>query len=54
MTIFEAVESLCIYGVKNALVNELDKIYTRNQILELLSITDWEQSDLLYENHFEV
>ncbi|MCH4886818.1 UDP-glucose--hexose-1-phosphate uridylyltransferase [Acidaminobacter sp. JC074] len=53
MTIYEAVEGLCGYAVENGLIDELDRIYCRNQILELMGLTSYDQALEVTRDHFK-
>lgn len=54
MTIYEAIESLCAYGVQVGLTDAQDVMYSRNQLSEIFNLTDWERSDIKSDNHFDL
>ena len=53
MTLFEAIEGLTQYAVDAELIYNEDKIYCRNNVLELLNIVNFEKSDVSSTNHFD-
>lgn len=53
MTVYEAIEGLCQYGVEQHLIEGYDKVYCRNQLLELMNLTNFEACDVVTSNHFE-
>lgn len=53
MTVFEAIEGLCHYGIESGFIEKDDLIYCRNQLLELMSLKRFEESAVQTTNHFE-
>lgn len=51
--IYTAIAELTAYGVKNELIAPVDVIYVRNQIMEMLGVTDWKESDEIPERELE-
>ncbi|MCP8617553.1 UDP-glucose--hexose-1-phosphate uridylyltransferase [Salirhabdus salicampi] len=49
MNIYEDIERLIQYGLSQQLIHEEDVVYTRNRILEILRLEDWEQVDVTGE-----
>lgn len=45
MNIYEQVEKLVLFGVKNKFVDKLDKVLVRNKILEILKLETFENVD---------
>lgn len=41
--IFEAIKKLVTYGVETGLLEPQDKIYTTNQILDVLEMEEYEE-----------
>ena len=46
--IYEAIEKLIGYAVKNELISKDDIYVVRNQFMEVLRLTDWEKTDAEY------
>lgn len=46
MNIFEEVKLLLAYGLKNDLIGKYDEIISRNEIISLLKLQDWEDTDI--------
>ena len=46
MNIFEEVKLLLAYGLKNDLIGKYDEIISRNEIISLLKLEDWEDTDI--------
>lgn len=53
MTIYEAIEGLCAYGVQHQLIEAEDKLYCRNQLLALMHTNTFETCEVKSTNHFE-
>lgn len=51
--IYTAIAELTAYGVKNELIMPVDVIYVRNQIMEVLGVTDWNEPEELPERELE-
>lgn len=41
MNIYKSINKLLEYGIKNSLIEEIDKIVVRNEIMNLLKLKDW-------------
>lgn len=54
MTIYDAIESLCQYGLDHHLFEAIDRIYIRNRLLAVLDIKDYKQGRVKTVNHFEI
>ena len=48
--IFDAIKKLVTYGVETGLITEEDRIYTTNEILELLRLDEYEEPTETYSN----
>lgn len=44
MKVYEAVDSLVAYGIKNGLIDEKDAVYSRNLILDVIGSDDYESA----------
>lgn len=53
MNIFEAINSLVAYGVKEGLIEECDKIWAVNRILEILDLDSMETDSKVYNADLE-
>ncbi|MBR3439446.1 MAG: galactose-1-phosphate uridylyltransferase, partial [Clostridia bacterium] len=42
MTVYQAVNALCDYAVKNALIEKEDRIYCINRVIDILSLDSFE------------
>ena len=51
--IYTAIAELTAYGVKQGLIMPVDVIYVRNQIMEMLDVTDWKEPEALPERELE-
>ena len=49
-TIYKAVQSLLEYGVDNGLLTNEDELYTRNRLMSVLNLNEWENSEPLAGN----
>ena len=47
--IYQAIENLVSYGLKTGLIEEEDRIYTRNSLLEVFGLNDWPAKDIKEE-----
>lgn len=43
MAVYEAIRNLVQYGVNTGLLQEADRIYATNQILEVLGLDEYEE-----------
>ena len=48
--IYDAVQKLICYAIKNELITSDDMYVVRNQLMEVLKLSDWEESDTTYES----
>ena len=46
MNIFEEIKLLLAYGLKNDLIGKYDKIIARNEIIALLNLEEWKDTDI--------
>ncbi len=46
--IYGAVQKLTSYAIKNELITSDDICVIRNQLMEALKLTDWEDNDAMY------
>lgn len=46
MNIFEEIKLLLAYGLKNDLIGKYDEIITRNEIIALLNLEEWKDTDI--------
>lgn len=46
MNIFEEIKTLLAYGIKNDLIGKYDEIISRNEIISLLKLEEWEDTDI--------
>ncbi len=46
MNIFEEIKLLLAYGLRNDLIGKYDEIVSRNEIISLLNLDDWEEVDV--------
>ncbi len=46
MNIFKEIKLLLAFGLKNELIGKYDEIIARNEILELLNISEWEEVEI--------
>lgn len=53
MKIYQAIESLVRYGLRENLIQEDDSIYIRNQILEACHLSEYEENDGLISEDLE-
>ena len=51
--IYTAIAELTAYGVKQGLIMPVDVIYVRNQVMEMLGVTDWKEPETLPERELE-
>jgi UDPglucose--hexose-1-phosphate uridylyltransferase len=47
--VYENIQRLLLFGVKKGLIEQEDVIYTRNQILEVLEIDEWQEVNVEIE-----
>ena len=45
MTVYEAVAALVQYGIDTGLTPECERIYTTNQLLEIMQLDDYEEPE---------
>ena len=45
MSIYQTIQDFLTLGLKNGAIEPLDEIYTRNQLLEFLGLSDWKQPE---------
>ncbi|PLT31047.1 UDP-glucose--hexose-1-phosphate uridylyltransferase [Peribacillus deserti] len=45
MTIYQSIQSLLNYGVQQGLLESEDVVYSRNRILDILGLDDWEECE---------
>ena len=43
MTVYEAIAALVQYGIDTGLTPECERIYTTNQLLEIMQLDDYEE-----------
>ncbi len=48
--IFESIKKLVTYGLEKGLIAPSDKVYTTNRILEILSLDEYEEPQMEFEN----
>ncbi len=48
--IYESVQKLIDYGIKNGLIDVLDSYVVRNSLMEALSLSDWEENSQEWQN----
>lgn len=53
MTVYEAIEGLCHYGIEAGFIEKDDLIYSRNQLLELMQLFSFDNCEVKSTNHFE-
>ena len=53
MTLYEAIEGLTQYAVDSNLINELDRVYCRNRVLDTLNLLNVDSVDISSTNHFD-
>ncbi|MDU1909701.1 UDP-glucose--hexose-1-phosphate uridylyltransferase [Fusobacterium sp.] len=46
MNIFEEIKMLLTYGIKNDLIGKYDEIISRNEIISLLKLEEWKDTDI--------
>ena len=46
MAVYEAIRNLVQYGVNTGLLQEADRIYATNQILEVLGLDEYEEPQI--------
>ena len=46
MNIFEEIKLLLAYGLKNDLIGKYDEIIARNEIIALLNLEEWKDTDI--------
>ena len=47
MTVYEAIAALVQYGIDTGLTPECERIYTTNQLLEIMQLDDYEEQEAL-------
>jgi UDPglucose--hexose-1-phosphate uridylyltransferase len=53
MTVYEAIEGLCGYALDKQMIESSDRIYCRNQLLELMGLTTFDTCETISTNHFD-
>ena len=53
MAVYEAIRNLVQYGVNTGLLQESDRIYATNQILEVLGLDEYEEPQGAYTFHWK-
>lgn len=46
--IYEALENLIQYGIKKELILDCDVFVIKNQLMEILKLSDWEECESSY------
>lgn len=51
--IHTAIKELTAYGIKNDLIMPVDEIYVRNNLMDMLGVTDWNEPETVPERELE-
>lgn len=54
MTIYEAIAGLCAYGEDKQLITDLDLIYCRSRLMDLLNLSSYHEAEIVTNDHFEI